>query len=396
MTQCDLGSCFPSFSEFRVVGRGSMSTVFSAIHSKSRLPVAIKQIHLNRIRGHTASEVMAFENRLLKSVDSHFITKFFQVIQTEDSVFTVMEFVQNDTLLALLNQTKLPIAEILRIFCQLVCAVSYLHQDLNLVHRDIKIENILFDEFLNVKLADFGLAKLVCGSDPKLTTVCGSMPYCAPEVFQRVPYGKPVDIWSLGVCLYAMVYGKLPFASTTNSGLVDNILRAEPEIQPTTSPMVADLLTRMLKKSPEERIRIEEIAQHPWIRTSVYSGYFDHRFWDSMNQTAIDADILGFFEQRGMDVSLVAKDGSEEMIVFKILKRRKVSRVINPDTGPSYGITASRGYNDSFLGMIGLEDGSDRVRYPSAKRVTVGPGRVVIRPSKKPNTLYGMVINRVT
>jgi serine/threonine protein kinase len=77
-----------------------------------------------------------------------------------------MEFVQNDTLPALLNQMKLPIAEILRIFCQLVCAVSYLHQDPNLVHRDIKIENVLFDECLNIKLADFGLSKLVCRSDP--------------------------------------------------------------------------------------------------------------------------------------------------------------------------------------------------------------------------------------
>jgi serine/threonine protein kinase len=395
MTQGDLGFYFPTFSEFRVIGRGSVSTVFSATHSKSRLPVAIKQIHINRLRGRTASDIMAFETRLLKCVDSHFITKFFQVIQTEDSVYTVMEFVQNDTLLALLNQTKLSIAEILRIFCQLVCAVSYLHQDLDLVHRDIKIENILFDECLNIKLADLGLSKPVCGSDPQLTTVCGSMPYCAPEVFQQVPYGKPVDIWSLGVCLYAMVYGRLPFFSSTHSGMVDQILRAEPEIQPATSPMIADLLTRMLKKSPEERIRIEEIAQHPWIRTSVYSGYFDRKFWDSMNQTTIDADISGFFERRGLDISLIAKDGSEEMIIFKILKRRKVSRIINPDTGPQYGIQFSHRSNDSFHGMARAQDGSDKGRFGTGKRVTVAPGRVVIRPSKKPNTLYGMVVNQV-
>jgi serine/threonine protein kinase len=189
---------FPAFSSFRICGRGSVSTVYYACHTRTQFPVSVKQIHKSRLSDVLGERQFDFELSMLRRLDHPFICRCFWVDETSDSYFLLNEYCPNGTLLSHLNRGKPSMSELLRIFCQLVCAVYFLHHHRNLVHRDIKIENILFDEFMNVRLIDFGFSKTLSEGHSQLRTVCGSYPYCAPEVFQGVPYGKPVDVWSVG------------------------------------------------------------------------------------------------------------------------------------------------------------------------------------------------------
>jgi serine/threonine protein kinase len=261
----------------------------------------------------------------MQTVNHPFIVRFFDVSQNDDDVFIAMEYVSHGTMLELLNRGTLPLSDVLRFFAQLVSALLYLHNDLNYVHRDIKLENILLDEYQNVRLVDFGFSKQLDDKCGKTTTVCGSLPYCAPEVFQQVPYGKAVDIWSLGVCLYGMVVGKLPFEP---AGFGEIGANDEPEIPPGIPAPIADLLTRMLRKNPEQRMTIEEIVRHPWIKTSVWTIYFERGFRDM----AVRPEGTVPLPALRRPAVLRSLEGEDDTLAGKVMARRQRSRIAaNPE-----------------------------------------------------------------
>lgn len=152
-------------------------------------------------------------------------------------------------------------------FRQIISAVSYLH-DNGYAHRDLKPENVLLDKEQNLKIIDFGLcAKPQGGMDSLLLTSCGSPTYAAPELIQGVKYhGSEVDIWSMGVILYTLLCGCLPFESDNIDELFKKILRGK-YIEPGwLSSGSKRLLRRMLCVDPLKRIRINELIDDPWIK----------------------------------------------------------------------------------------------------------------------------------
>lgn len=152
-------------------------------------------------------------------------------------------------------------------FRQIISAVSYLH-DNGYAHRDLKPENVLLDKEQNLKIIDFGLcAKPQGGMDSLLLTSCGSPTYAAPELIQGVKYhGSEVDIWSMGVILYALLCGCLPFESDNIDELFRKILRGKYVEPAWLSSGSKRLLRRMLCVDPLKRIRISELINDPWIK----------------------------------------------------------------------------------------------------------------------------------
>jgi serine/threonine protein kinase len=385
----ELAELFPAFSSFRICGRGSGSTVYSACHTRCQFPVAIKQIHRSFLTDSQKDPRFDFELSVLRTLDHPFICRSFWVEESEDSYYILTEYCPNGTLLALLNRGKQPLSELLRIFCQLVCAVHYLHKKGNFVHRDIKIENILFDEFMNVRLIDFGFSKALSECRPQLQTVCGSYPYCAPEIFQGVPYGKPVDVWSLGIVLYAMVLGKLPFQAATPTGLIDSVLKEEPVIPPDNPPMITDLLLRMLRKDPAMRVTIEEVAQHPWIRASVYAFYFEKGFLTSVPPALGRAETMAVIEKLHLDPGNLSIEGTEEWILGLIIARRKLAEVTTP--AHAIGVRAmppqvKRAMPVAELGSENRKSLLDLIGQSTGmvpRRSARGTGRMLVRPSRR-------------
>ncbi|OHT06266.1 CAMK family protein kinase [Tritrichomonas foetus] len=241
------------------LGQGSSAEVFAAIHETLKITVAIKKIdkrfaNLNR------------EIEIMKSLDHRNITSLYEIIEDEFEIYLVMELAENGNLLTFTNGRfghRCSDDQIKKIFGQLCEAVAYLHNILKIAHRDLKMENILFDSAMNVKLADFGFS-IQCQNE-LFSTACGSPLYVPPEVILRKPYDFSADIWSLGVILYYMIYGNFPFLEKSIPLVMKKIVNEDPVFGPLDNKELERLLKRMLDKDPQNRPTISEILNSNYL-----------------------------------------------------------------------------------------------------------------------------------
>lgn len=249
-----------AFSIIKKIGNGSFASVYYANHSQLHYPVAIK------IFNKQANEDDIIKTLAITKYITHpFICKDFDFFKTSSGEHCIiMEYVKGITLLRYANE-NLPLSEqkIHSIFGQLVIALDFLHKN-NIIHRDLKCENIIIDKNRNIRLIDLNFS---CQTAILHSTFCGSPAYIAPEIIKNEFYNESVDIWSLGVILYAITYGKLPFESDNYSILFNMITTQDPEfpVLSRISDSLVDLIKKMLVKNPIERIKIEGIKSHPFF-----------------------------------------------------------------------------------------------------------------------------------
>jgi serine/threonine protein kinase len=154
---------------------------------------------------------------------------------------------------------------------QVAQAVSYCHS-LGVAHRDLKPENILIEKFPRVKISDFGLCGFI-SADRKMDTFCGSPTYCAPECLSKTTYqGELSDIWSLGVILYCMVTGNNPWTVSNVPIMMNQIFSADYPVPDFLSPECADLLSKMIRVMPEQRIALSDVLAHPFVQKASLSA----------------------------------------------------------------------------------------------------------------------------
>jgi serine/threonine protein kinase len=196
------------------------------------------------------------------------VIQLYEVIENEKEICMIMEYAAGGDLYDFVCKSKgkkLKESDAKRLFQQIVSGVAYCHRHY-IVHRDLKAENIFLDEMNNVKIGDWGFSsEFHPGS--KMETYCGSLDYAAPEVLSGVAYvGPEVDIWSLGVLLYFMVCGKLPFRTSNNDYEVyQNIKNAFYQLPNDLSPECKDLIRRILNPNPKLRAKMIDIEKHPWL-----------------------------------------------------------------------------------------------------------------------------------
>jgi serine/threonine-protein kinase HSL1 (negative regulator of Swe1 kinase) len=185
----------------------------------------------------------------------------------------ILEYVENGELFDYIRRKQcLCEEEAMLFFRQILSALGYCHS-FNICHRDLKPENILLDQDGNVKIADFGMAALHQTPDHKLQTSCGSPHYAAPEVIDGKSYrGDKIDIWSMAVILYAALSGGLPFDSQTENvqEVLYKIRRVNYTIPDWFSDEVCDLIEKILKKNPADRLTIAQIWEHPLLKKYDY------------------------------------------------------------------------------------------------------------------------------
>ncbi|KAJ1668885.1 hypothetical protein EV178_000149 [Coemansia sp. RSA 1646] len=238
--------------------------------------VAIKLIKKESIDSQVKLSKIKREIAALKAVNFAYIVKLHDIIETERYIGIVIEYASGGELFDhILAHRQLKENDACRLFAQLIAGVSYLHTS-NIVHRDLKLENLLLDNNRNIKITDFGFANQFRGpGDDLMSTSCGSPCYAAPElVVSDGPYvGTAVDIWSCGVILYAMLAGYLPFDDDPSNPEGDNINQLYNYILTTplafpdnVSAVARDLLHRMLVPNPRQRATLDDIKTHDWLK----------------------------------------------------------------------------------------------------------------------------------
>ena len=251
------------------IGEGSSSEVFRAMHKLTNRIYAVKVIS----KDYSLIEMQRIRNeiRISTKICHPFIVKVFDTFEDQTSIFVVMEYIPNGTLLKLVSENgKLKEEEAKKYFVQIVDALSYLHERQKIVHRDLKCENIMLDSNNDVRLIDFGFSKYY--DNTALKTICGSLQYTAPEILLGKEYDNKVDIWSLGVILYSMVHGYYPFTNEKQNLLIKAIEENDPIFNKDLSSELKNLMTKMLIKDPSQRISLFDIKTHPWI-SSAYSQF---------------------------------------------------------------------------------------------------------------------------
>ncbi|XP_056138745.1 MAP/microtubule affinity-regulating kinase 4 isoform X1 [Lampris incognitus] len=254
----------------KTIGKGNFAKVKLARHILTGKEVAIKIIDKTQLNP-TSLQKLFREVRIMKSLNHPNIVQLFEVIETERTLYLIMEYASGGEVFDyLVSHGRMKEKEARGKFRQIVSAVHYCHQK-NIVHRDLKAENLLLDAESNIKIADFGFSnEFTMGS--KLDTFCGSPPYAAPELFQGKKYDGPeVDIWSLGVILYTLVSGSLPFDGQNLKELRERVLRGKYRVPFYMSTDCEGILRRFLVLNPSKRCTLEQIMKDKWMNVG-YDG----------------------------------------------------------------------------------------------------------------------------
>ncbi|XP_038823086.1 MAP/microtubule affinity-regulating kinase 3-like isoform X9 [Salvelinus namaycush] len=312
----------------KTIGKGNFAKVKLARHILTGREVAIKIIDKTQLNPNSLQKLFR-EVRIMKILNHPNIVKLFEVIETERTLYLVMEYASRGEVFDyLVAHGRMKEKEARAKFRQIVSAVQYCHQK-HIVHRDLKAENLLLDADMNIKIADFGFSnEFTMGN--KLDTFCGSPPYAAPELFQGKKYDGPeVDVWSLGVILYTLVSGSLPFDGQNLKELRERVLRGKYRIPFYMSTDCENLLKRFLVLNPAKRGTLEQIMKDRWINAGSEEDElkpFVEPEQDIADQKRIDVMVGMGFSPEDIQESL-AKMKYDEITATYLLLGRKSSEL---------------------------------------------------------------------
>uniref|UniRef100_A0A8D2LLV8 Serine/threonine-protein kinase MARK1 n=1 Tax=Varanus komodoensis TaxID=61221 RepID=A0A8D2LLV8_VARKO len=308
----------------KTIGKGNFAKVKLARHVLTGREVAVKIIDKTQLNP-TSLQKLFREVRIMKILNHPNIVKLFEVIETEKTLYLVMEYASGGEVFDyLVAHGRMKEKEARAKFRQIVSAVQYCHQKY-IVHRDLKAENLLLDGDMNIKIADFGFSnEFTIGN--KLDTFCGSPPYAAPELFQGKKYDGPeVDVWSLGVILYTLVSGSLPFDGQNLKELRERVLRGKYRIPFYMSTDCENLLKKLLVLNPIKRGSLEQIMKDRWMNV----GHEEEELKpytepepDFNDTKRIDIMVTMGFAREEIHDSLVNQKYDEVMATYLLLGRK--------------------------------------------------------------------------
>ena len=249
----------------RILGKGAFGKVNIALHLASGRLVAIKSFNKKKLLTRRAKRKIKTEIEVLSKLRNPFCTQIYDYFETDTHILIVMEYICGDLLGFMRKRSKITESTAKIIFKQIIKGLQYIHKK-KIVHRDIKLDNVLIDLTNTVKICDFGVSRILQPGDIMYEN-CGTPAYIAPEIFKNEGYeGYSCDIWSAGVTLYYMLAGVQPFKGGKIEELKEIILKGEYEQIKDISKEANDLINKMLKLNPKDRITIEEILKHPWLK----------------------------------------------------------------------------------------------------------------------------------
>uniref|UniRef100_A0A8C3PAF2 non-specific serine/threonine protein kinase n=2 Tax=Chrysemys picta bellii TaxID=8478 RepID=A0A8C3PAF2_CHRPI len=328
------------FDYLKLLGKGTFGKVILVREKATGRYYAMKILRKEVIIAKDEVAHTVTESRVLQNSRHPFLTALKYAFQTNDRLCFVMEYANGGELFFHLSRERVFTEERARFYgAEIVSALEYLHSR-DVVYRDIKLENLMLDKDGHIKITDFGLCKEGITDGATMKTFCGTPEYLAPEVLEDNDYGRAVDWWGLGVVMYEMMCGRLPFYNQDHERLFELILMEEIRFPRTLSPEAKALLAGLLKKDPKQRLGggptdAKEVMEHrfftainwqdvvqkklvppfkPQVTSEIDTRYFDDEFtaqsititppdrYDSMD--SLEADQRTHFPQFSYSASI--------------------------------------------------------------------------------------------
>ena len=317
------------------IGEGMFGKVKLGIHLLTKEKVAIKIFDKGKIKNEKEVEYIEREISILKKLNHYNTIKLYNIIQNENFIFLIQEYVPNGELLHFLeNPENMNLTEnhICKIYQQIISGIEYLHE-IGIAHRDLKLENILLNRDKNIKIIDFGLSnKYNKENGELLQSSCGSPCYAAPEMIKGIQYhGLDTDIWSSGILLYLMLCKSFPFNDKNNSKLYQKILSGKFNLPNYLSNEAKDLLSKLLKVNPIERIKLDEIKKHPWF--NLYNPKNNYFYGIDINKIImpIDEEIIIDMINIGIEPNIVIDNiirncNNNITTIYYLLLQKKIKK----------------------------------------------------------------------
>ncbi|XP_029027394.2 serine/threonine-protein kinase SIK3 homolog isoform X3 [Betta splendens] len=339
----------------RTIGKGNFAVVKLATHMITKAKVAIKIVDKTQLDDENLKKIFR-EVQIMKLLKHPHIIRLYQVMETERMIYLVTEYASGGEIFDhLVAHGRMAEKDARKKFKQIVAAVHFCHCR-NIVHRDLKAENLLLDHNLNIKIADFGFSNIFSRGQ-LLKTWCGSPPYAAPELFEGKEYDGPkVDIWSLGVVLYVLVCGALPFDGSTLHNLRARVLSGKFRIPFFMSTDCEYLIRHMLVLEPSRRLTMEQICKNKWMRQGDPDPDFDRLIAEceqvktERETELINEQVLMAMCEMGLDrestLQSLQTDAYDHLsaiysLLAERLKKHKTLRVAQPTPRPiSYPLNA--------------------------------------------------------
>ncbi|XP_078088159.1 hormonally up-regulated neu tumor-associated kinase homolog A [Mustelus asterias] len=319
----------------RKLGEGSFAKVREGLHVLTGEKVAVKVIDKKKAKKDSyVTKNLRREGQIHQMIRHPNITQLLDILETENSYYLVMELCTGGNLMHKIYDRKiLEEAEVRRYIKQLTLAVEHLHRA-GVVHRDLKIENLLLDEKNNLKLIDFGLSNCagILGYSDPFSTQCGSPAYAAPELLACKKYGPKVDIWSIGVNTYAMLTGTLPFTVEPFSLRALHQKMVDKDLNPLPvhlSSAAVNFLRSLLEPDPIKRPNIQQVLANLWLNDNYpgpppcISAYPDRLHPGDLNQSVLlhMTEKLGYKHAEVVN-TVLSNRASHTLSIYFLLNRK--------------------------------------------------------------------------
>lgn len=273
----------PQFFIFlKVIGKGSYGKVVLVKHAKEGKLYAMKILRKENIISRNHLEHTKIERHVLKRVSHPFIVKLYFAFQTSKKIYFILEYCPGGELFFHLSKFTEFSEEVVKFYAsEVILALQYLHK-LNIIYRDLKPENILLDEYGHIRLTDFGLSKEGISDNISAKSLCGTPEYLAPEIISQSGHGRAVDWWSLGILIFEMLTGTLPFNNSNRKILFEKIKTEDLVYPKKISPVAVDLLKKLFQKNPNKRLGsgetdAKEIMDHPFFQNVNWDDLYHKR-----------------------------------------------------------------------------------------------------------------------
>lgn len=278
-------------------------------------------------------------------------------------------------------------AETANILTQVVNGLLYLKAR-NIIHRDMSLSNLLLTDNLKVKISDFGLATKLARPDQKHLTLCGTPNYISPEVATRASHGLPVDVWGLGCMMYTMLVGTPPFDTDGVKQTLTRVVRDD-FVMPTHLSMDAqDLLRRLLRKNPIERIHIDDVLCHPFMEKHIA----DAMHYNMNTIASVDSGLITMSSGALSTQHLTGKNGIFDQCSTRLDANIKRPNVLNTANGNAsehnlYYQNGSDRMEDD--GIANCFDKIDLLQKNGAQYLIHRDGLADKQPMRSNNAIYG-------